>query len=455
MSTRSFPERDRSVLWHPFTQMDEWRGYEPIVVERGEGFHLIDTSGRRYLDGVSSIWCNVHGYGHPEINAAMKAQIDRLSHSTLLGLSHRPAIELAERVTALLPEPLGRVFYSDSGSTAVEVALRIAFQSWRLRGRPEKQRFVSLRDAYHGDTIGSVSLGYSEPFHSGYEPLTFPTLKLDPPYLCPPIGGRGACDAVSLEAAAGESLRRLEHLLSDNCDELAAVFTEPLVQGAAGIWPQPPSYLRGIRALCDRYDVLWVCDEVATGFGRTGSMFAIDHAGVVPDLLCLAKGLSGGMLPVAMTVTTEALFECFSGPYEEYRTLFHGHTYGGNPLGCAAGLASLDVFEREQTVEQGRRVAKALESALAEHVSPLAHAGPVRQVGTMVGFDLLRDPETGEQFPASERRAHSAVLHAREESVIIRPLADTMILMPSLAMPDALVEELVRVTGQAVRKATS
>lgn len=450
----SWTERDRAVLWHPFTQTSEWRSYEPIVVERAEGFHLVDTEGRRYLDGVSAIWCNVHGHGHPHIDRAMKEQIDRVSHSTLLGLSHRPAIELAERLVDLLPDPLSRVFYSDSGSTAVEVALRIAFQSWRLRGRPEKRRFVTLRDAYHGDTLGSVSLGFSEPFHTGYEPITFEALKLDPPWLCPPLDGRGPASTERLEAAGAESLRRLETLLASRADEIAAVFMEPLVQGAAGMWPQPPSFLRGVRELCDRYDVLWVCDEVATGFGRTGTMFAIEQAGVVPDLLCLAKGLTGGMLPVAATVATEALFEAFTGPYESYRTLFHGHTYGGNPLGCAAALANLEVFEREGTMAHARRLAKDLESALARHVAPLAHAGPVRQVGTMVGFDLLRDPEAGEPFPSRERRSHRAVLAAREEGVIVRPLADTLILMPPLTLPTDLAERLVEVTARAVRRAT-
>jgi adenosylmethionine-8-amino-7-oxononanoate aminotransferase len=450
----TWTERDRAVLWHPFTQMQEWRSYEPIVVERAEGFHLVDTEGRRYLDGVSSIWCNVHGHGHPHIDRAMKEQIDRISHSTLLGLSHRPAIELAERLVDLLPEPLTRVFYSDSGSTAVEVALRIAFQSWRVRGRPEKKRFVTLRDAYHGDTLGSVSLGFSEPFHTGYEAITFASLKVDPPWLCPPLEGRGPLTPERLEAAGAEGLRRLESVLEAHAHEVAAVFIEPLVQGAAGIWPQPASFLRGVRTLCDRFDVLMVCDEVATGFGRTGAMFAVERAGVVPDLVCLAKGLTGGVLPVAATVATDAVFEAFTGPYEQYRTLFHGHTYGGNPLGCAAALANLDVFEREGTLSQAQRLAKDLEAALARHVAPLAHVGTVRQVGTMVGFDLLRDPASGERFPSAERRAHRAVLAAREEGVIIRPLADTMVLMPPLNLPSELAHHLIEVTGRAVARAT-
>lgn len=450
----SYADRDRQVLWHPFTQAAEWQGYPPIVVERAEGFDLIDTEGRRYLDGVSAIWCNVHGYDHPEIVEAMKAQLDRVSHSTMLGLTHVPAIELAERLVAITPEPLTRVFFSDAGSTAVEVALRIAFQYWRQVGRPEKTRFVSLRDAYHGDTLGSVSLGFSEPFHTGYGPITFPSLKLDPPFLCPPIDGHGSVDAEALEAASEKSLARLDALLTRDAREVAAVFLEPLVQGAAGIWPQPPAFVRGVRTLCDRHEVLLVCDEVATGFGRTGTMFAVEQAGIAPDLLCVAKGLTGGMVPVAATLASERVYEAFTGPYEQYKTLFHGHTFGGNPLGCSAALASLEVFAKEDTLAKAAKVSAALARSLAAHVAPLEHTSPVRQVGTMVGFDLLRDATAGVPYPPAERRAHRAVLHAREEGVIIRPLADTMVLMPAPAMPAASVERLVEVTAWAVDRAT-
>jgi adenosylmethionine-8-amino-7-oxononanoate aminotransferase len=453
-TAQSWVERDRRCVWHPFTQHEEWSSYQPIVVERAEGFELIDTEGRRYIDGVSAIWCNVHGHGHPEIIEAMKAQLDRVAHSTLLGLSHVPAIELAERLIAITPEALTRVFFSDAGSTAVEVALRMAFQYWRQLGRPEKKRFATLTDAYHGDTIGSVSLGFSEPFHSGYEAITFRALKFDPPFLCEPIAGRGGCGRERLEAAGGSSLAGLEELLARHAHELAAVFIEPLMQGAAGMWPQPPSFVRGVRELCDEHDVLLVCDEVATGFGRTGTMFALSQAEIEPDILCLAKGLTAGYLPVAATLATERIFEAFSGPYAEYKALFHGHTYGGNPLGCCAAIANLDVFEREDTLAAAAKTGEALAGSLAEHIDPLPHTGPVRQVGTMVGFDLLRNPETGERYPSAERRAHHAVLATREDGVIVRPLGDTMILMPPLSMPAALVERVVEATARGIERAT-
>ncbi len=445
---------DRRFLWHPFTQAEEWHTTTPLVVERAEGFFLIDTDGRAYLDGVSSIWCNVHGHGHPHIVAAMKQQLDRVCHSTMLGLSHTPAIELARRLIEISPAPLRRVFYSDSGSTAVEVAIRMAFQYWRQSGHSERNRFVSLVDAYHGDTLGSVSLGFSAPFHSGYEPITFGVSKFRPPFLCSPIDGSGACDAERLEQAAKVSLAELERLLEREGNHIAAVVVEPLVQGAAGIWPQPPSFVAALRRLCDTAGTLLICDEVATGFGRTGTMFAVEQAGISPDILCVAKGLTAGYLPVAATLTSEDIFDAFRGPYEEYKTLFHGHTYGGNPLGCAAAIANLEVFAAEDTLAVAHDNAATLARLLGEHIDPLAHTGPLRQIGTMVGFDILADVASATRYPAAERRAHRAVLHARERGVIIRPLADTMILMPPLTMPAELLERLVTTTAAAVKEAT-
>jgi adenosylmethionine-8-amino-7-oxononanoate aminotransferase len=445
---------DRRSLWHPFTQADEWAGYEPLVVERAEGFWLVDVDGRRYLDGVSSLWCNVHGHGHPRIVRAVEEQLHRVAHSTLLGMTHVPAIELAERLTAIAPDGLTRVFFSDSGSTSVEIALRMAFQYWRQVGKPEKTRFITLAEAYHGDTLGSVSLGFSDPFHRGYEPITFEVAKFRPPFLCAPIDGRRECNEPALATASRISLDELEALLGASAHEVAAVFIEPLVQGAAGMWPHPPGFVREVRKLCDRYDVLLCCDEVATGFGRTGTMFAVEQAGIAPDLLCIAKGLTAGYLPLAATLASEKIYDAFRGRYGEYKALFHGHTYGGNPLACAAASANLDVFADEHTLERARDHAALLDRLLVEHVAPLHHAGPVRRVGLMVGFDLWRNVEAAVRYPTDERRAHRAVLIAREEGVAIRPLGDTMVLMPAPAMPPDLLERLVRVTARAVELAT-
>jgi adenosylmethionine-8-amino-7-oxononanoate aminotransferase len=331
----------------------------------------------------------------------------------------------------------------------------MAFQYWRQVGRPERTRFVSLVDAYHGDTLGAVSLGRSAPFHVGYEPITFEALKVRPPFLQEPLVGYGPCNEAALEEAGRASLAEMEALLAEHGDRVAGVFIEPLVQGAAGIWPQRPSFVRGVRELCDRYGTLMVCDEVATGFGRTGTMFAVEQAGIAPDILCLAKGLTAGYLPVAATLATDRIFDAFRGRYSDYRTLFHGHTYGGNPIGCAAAIANLQVFEEEETLEQARRHASALDDALARHFASLAHVGPIRRIGTMVGIDLWADPERRKRFPSEERRGHRAVLAARDEGVIVRPLADTMVLMPPLTMPPDLLERLVAAIARAIERATA
>ena len=414
---------DRAHLWHPFTQQQGWVTEAPIVVERAEGTDLIDTDGRRYIDGVSSLWCNVHGHRHPRIDAAIRDQLDRVAHSTMLGLSHRPGIELARRLVELAPDRLTRVFYSDSGSTAAEIALKMAFQYWRQRGE-ERPRFVALRMAYHGDTIGSVSVGGIDLFHSLYHPLLFDTLKAEP----------GDTDD-------------MERLLRDNEGEVAAVVMEPLVQGAAGVLIHPEGYLRAVRELCDRHDVLLVLDEVATGFGRTGRMFACEHEGVEPDMLCLAKGMTGGYLPLAATLTSERIYEGFLGEFQEFRTFFHGHTYTGNPLACAASLATLDVFREERTLE---RLGPKIE-LLSELLEPVADHPAVREVrrcGFMVGIEL-------EGLPVELRMGHRVTLEARRRGAIIRPLGDVVVLMPPLAISESDLRRLVEVTAESVEAAAS
>ncbi len=329
--TAELIEADRRYVWHPFTQQQSWGGESdpPLIIERAENTNLYDAEGNAYIDGVSSLWCNVHGHHHPAIDEAIREQLDRVAHSTMLGLSHPPAIELAQKLIAVAPDGLQRVFYSDSGSTAVEIALKMAFQWWAQRGETGRTRFICLQNAYHGDTIGSVSVGGIDLFHSLYRPLLFDTLA----------------------ARAGDS-EQLDALLSEHRGEVAAVIVEPLVQGAAGMLMQPPGYLRRVRELCDEHDVLLICDEVATGFGRTGTMFACEHEQVSPDLMCVAKGLTGGYLPLAATLTTERIYEGFLGRADEYRTFFHGHTFTGNPLACAAAIATLEIFERDRTLER-------------------------------------------------------------------------------------------------------
>jgi len=415
---------DRDHLWHPFTQQQGWVEEEPLMIERAEGAQLIDSDGRRYIDGVSSLWCNVHGHRHPGIDAAVREQLDRVAHSTMLGLSHPGAAELAGKLVELAPAGLSRVFYSESGSTATEIALKMAFQYQQQRGGQHRRRtsFVHLREAYHGDTIGSVSVGGIDLFHSTYRPLLFQTHAAEPG------------DAADLE-----------RILACHEEEIAALIVEPLVQGAAGMLVHPPGYLREARELCDRYGVLLICDEVATGFGRTGTMFACEQEDVAPDLLCLAKGLTGGYLPLAATMATERIYAGFLGAPEEGRTFFHGHTYTGNPLACAAALASLEAFERERTLERLQPKIELLGELLAA-VEAMPEVVEVRRRGTMVGIDL------GEHDPAL-RLGHQVTLEARKRGAIVRPLGDVVVLMPPLAISEHELRQLVEIAAASIQAA--
>ncbi len=415
---------DHRHLWHPFTQQRGWEEEQPLVVAAAEGTDLIDEHGRRYIDGTSSLWCNVHGHRHPTVDAAIKAQLDRVAHSTMLGLTHEPGVALAERLVEIAPPGLDRVFYSDAGSTAVEIALKMAFQYWNQRGGQHVRRtsFVKLTDAYHGDTLGSVSVGGIEMFHSMYEPLLFASHEVTP----------GDVDGLAA-------------VLDFHDEEIAAVIVEPLVQGACGIKPQPPGFLRAVRELCDRHDVLLICDEVATGFGRTGTMFACEQERVAPDFLCLGKGLTNGYMPLAATLTTESVYEGFLGEHEEFRTFFHGHTFTGNPLACAAALASLEVFEQESTLLRLQPKIRLLHDALAA-IAEMDEVAEVRGRGFMVGIDL------GEHDPAL-RLGHRVTAAARQRGAIVRPLGDTIVLMPPLAIGKQDLARLVEITAASIRAA--
>jgi adenosylmethionine---8-amino-7-oxononanoate aminotransferase len=439
-------EADRAHVWHPFTQMALWPSDAPLIIERAEGNELIDDLGNRYLDGVSSLWCNVHGHRKAEIDRAIREQLDRVAHSTLLGLASVPSIELAEALVRVAPPGLTRVFYSDSGSTAVEVALKMAYQFWQQRGRPEKTRFAALSEAYHGDTVGSVSVGGMDLFHGTFRGLLFGVERLPSPS---PYHWRGGGDPLSgaLDAA--------ERLLAEKSHQLAALVMEPLVQGAAGMWMHPPGFLRVMAELCRRHEVLLICDEVATGFGRTGTLFAVEQEGVAPDFLCLAKGLSGGYLPLAATLTTERVYEAFLGEFASARTFFHGHTFTGNPLACAAALASLQLFETEQVLARVRRTSAALAPGLAA-LAELPHVGDVRQRGLMVGVELVRDRKTRQPYEYAERIGHQICLAVRKRGILLRPLGPVVVMMPPLSlteaeavrMPEALYAAIVEVTGR-------
>jgi adenosylmethionine-8-amino-7-oxononanoate aminotransferase len=418
-------ESDRRHLWHPFTQQQGWSQDEtPLVIDHARGTTLYDVDGSAYIDGVSSLWCNVHGHRHPAIDDAIRAQLDRVAHSTMLGLSHEPAIELAERLVAIAPPGLTRVFYSDSGSAAVEIALKMTVQWWAQRGEPQRTGFICLENAYHGDTLGAVSVGGIDLFHALYRPLLFDTWP----------------------ARVGD-VEHLRALLAKHGDRLAAMIVEPLVQGAAGMLLAPEGYLRQVRELCDEHGILLICDEVATGFGRTGRMFACEHEDVRPDLLCVGKGLTGGYLPLAATLATERIYEGFLGPFDEFRTFFHGHTYTGNPLACAAAIATLQVFEEERTMELIEPKIDLLDRLMTQRVAPLAAVAEVRQRGLMVGIELVgRRP--------GERLGHAVTKAARHRGAVIRPLGDVVVLMPALAITEHDLRRLVSITAAAIEEVT-
>jgi len=438
---------DHKYLWHPFTQMKDWMEDEAVIIERGRGEFLYDLQGRAYLDGVSSLWVTVHGHGRPEINQAVKDQVDRISHSTLLGLANPASIELAARLAEISPPGLKRTFYSDAGATAVEIALKMAFQYCRQTGSPQRKRFAALNLAYHGDTIGAVSVGGMDLFHTAYRPLLFETVRLPSPYCYRCELEKDPSDCGLACAAAAEKI------LDREGPTLAALIIEPLVQGAAGMITQPEGYLRRLAAACRRHGVLLIADEVAVGFGRTGTMFACTQEQVAPDLLCLGKGLSGGYLPLAATMTTEEVFNGFLGEYDEFKTFFHGHTFTGNPVACAAGLASLDLFVKDETLKNLQPKIQRLADGL-KPISELEHVGQVRQRGFMVGIELVEDKETRKPYPPGLRIGHQVILEARRRGVILRPLGDVLILMPPLAIAPENLDKIVEIAQASIRAVT-
>jgi adenosylmethionine-8-amino-7-oxononanoate aminotransferase len=447
--TRQLIAWDHRYLWHPFTQMREWEEETPVIVESGKGPFLIDTEGRRYLDGVSSLWVNVHGHRHPALDAAVRRQLGRIAHSTFLGLTNPPAILLARELVRLAPPGLTRVFYSDDGSTAVEVALKMAVQYWRQR-RPSagsKRSFVHFQLAYHGDTLGAVSVGGLRLFQRPFAPLLFRTHAVDPPYCyrCPMRLTFPSCRLACLEP--------LERLLKTRHREIAGVLIEPLVQAAAGMLTAPPGYLTRVRELCSRYGVLLIADEVATGFGRTGRMFACDHERVAPDLLALSKGLTGGYMPLAATLATEEIYRAFLGTYDERKTFFHGHSYTGNPLGCALALANMEVFKRERTLTRLKPRLAAL-ARLLRRMSRLPHVGEIRRRGFMIGIELVKDRRTRTAYTWSERIGQRVAAEAQRRGLLIRPLGHVIVLMPPLTTTTPQLARMVRILEQAIHAAT-
>ncbi|MEX0744405.1 MAG: aspartate aminotransferase family protein [Phycisphaeraceae bacterium] len=468
--TQRLVRLDHAHVWHPFTPMKQWREQPMLVIDRAEGEYLIDTEGNRYIDGVSSLWCNVHGHRVPAVDEAVREQLDKVAHTTLLGLGSPPSIELAAMLAERAPGNLNKVFYSDAGATALEVAFKMAVGYWHHRGKPGKQKFIGLAGAYHGDTTGSMSVGYSELFHRPFLSMVFPTTWFPNPDPCrPPAeaaraaaqapqspgmampglhGGRHRWPSEDEQLAAAlrdYCLGELDRMLDEQASDTAAIVIEPVMQGAAGMICQPAGFVKGVADLAKKHDVLLIADEVATGFGRTGRLFAVEHDDVEPDLLCLAKGITAGYLPLAATLATDDVEQAFTGELADRRTLYHGHTYTGNPLACAAAIASLELFEQNDLLSHIEKSA----AIIAEKLAPLRdaeacpHVLDVRQRGLMVGIELCEDRTSARAFDFAAREGYAVCAAIRAKGVIVRPLGDVLILMPIPAMPHASLERML------------
>ena len=447
---RRLEELDKRYIWHPFTQMKEWLEEIPIIISEGRECFIKDIYGRWYLDGVSSLWVNIHGHRKKEIDEAIRKQLDNIAHSTLLGLSNVPAIRLAEKLIQILnssfilhPSSLSKVFYSDNGSTAVEVALKIAFQYWRHKGIEGRNTFVSLNNAYHGDTIGAVSVGGIDIFHKAFGPLLFKTYKAPSPYCYRCELGKEFSDC------GFACLAKIDEIFETHSYEIAALIIEPLIQAAGGMITSPPDYLKGVRELCTKYNILMIADEVATGFGRTGRMFACEHEDVVPDIICLSKGITGGYMPLAVTLCTDEIYNAFLGEFKDLKTFFHGHSYTGNPLSCAAALTCLDIFEKEEVLKNLKEKIEILELWLKDTLN-LSHVGDVRNAGMMVGVELVRDKKTKEPYDWAEKIGWRVAYRARENGVFIRPLGNVIVIMPPLAISEQNLNQLLKVIKEAI-----
>ncbi len=446
-NTATLREIDQRLIWHPFTPMSLWLNQPPLVIVAAEGMYLIDSDGNRYLDGVSSLWCNVHGHRVAHIDQAIRDQLGRMAHSTLLGLAGEPACRLAERLMPLVPQSLSKIFFSDSGATATEVAFKMAAQYWFNRGKKGKNRFIGFGDAYHGDTVGAMSIGRIDTFHRPYFPMLFPVHQAPSPYVYRSDRPNDP------QWVKEQCLWALEEILRQHGPTIAAICMEPLVQGAGGMIVHPPGFLAGVAQLAKVYDCLLIADEVAVGFGRTGTLFACQRENVQPDLMCVAKGLTGGYLPLAATLASQQIFDAFLGEPWEHRTFYHGHTYTGNPLACSAAVASLELFERDDLVRQVEAKSAKLAEMLAT-LKNLPHVGDIRQRGFMVGIELVADRAARTRLDPRQRTGAMVCEKLRRRGVILRPLGDVVVLMPPLAMELKDLQTIVQALGEELAELT-
>lgn len=438
---------DKRYLWHPFTQMQDWLAEEPVIIERGEGCYLIDTAGNRYIDGVASMWTNVHGHNHPELNAALKTQVDKIAHTTLLGYSNIPAIELAKKLVELTPAGLNKVFYSDNGSTAVEIALKMVYQYWQHKGEPQRKLFIHFDKAYHGDTVGAMSVGGIDSFYTTFDSLLFEGIRVSPPETY-----RNANTANSVVKT--QWLKAVESALSEHNGQVAGIILEPLIQGAGGMLISPQGFLNELSELAKQWETLLIVDEVMTGLGRTGKMWACEHEAVTPDLLCTAKGLAAGYLPLAATLTTDEVYNAFLGEYRNLKTFFHGHTFTGNPLACAVALENIAIFERENLLSRLQPTIEHFRNRLQEFYK-LSHVGDVRMCGLAAGVELMKNPDTYTPYPFEKKIGIQVCKEALTRGAILRPLVNTIVLMPPLQISISELDTLFDIVYASIKAVTA
>ena len=435
---------DLQYIWHPCSQMKDYETLPPIVIDHGKGVYLYDKNGKRYLDVVSSWWCNLLGHCNEKISARMKQQLDKLEHVIFANFTHEPAIQLCERLVQILPKGLCKFNFSDNGSAAIECALKMAFQYQYQTGHPEKKRFMALSEGYHGETIGALSVGGLDLYAEIYKPMLMDIVRVEAPdcYRCPYGECRDTCQC--------ECFQQAEEALSKYGQEIAAFIMEPLVQGSAGMRIYPPLYLKKLREACDRYGVLLIADEIATGFGRTGKLFACDHAGITPDILCMSKGLTGGYLPMAITVTTQEIYDAFYDDYNKGKAFMHSHTYSGNPLACSAALAGQDILEEEQILEHAAQRADYLHEQLMNALGDHPNVGEIRHIGLINGIELVADRKTKTPFPSEDRVGYQIYKRALQEGVIFRPLGDVIYFNPPLIIKEEEIDEAVAVCKKVI-----
>lgn len=441
MNNRDWMQRDLSVLWHPCTQMKDHESLPLVPIKRGEGVWLEDFDGNRYLDAISSWWVNLFGHANRRINAALKDQIDQLEHVILAGFSHAPAVELAERLVKITPAGLNHCFYTDNGSAAVEVALKMSFHYWRNKRQTKKTRFITLSNSYHGETLGALSVGDVALYKETYEPLLLQAITVPSPDAYQREAGESARDV------AERMFVQMESALAKHADEVCAVIVEPLIQCAGSMRMYDPRYLELLREACDRYGVHLIADEIAVGFGRTGTMFACEQANISPDFMCLSKGLTGGYLPLAAVMTHDKIYEAFYDDYEKLTAFLHSHSYTGNPLACRAALATLDIFELDNVIENNQRLAQVMADATA-HLNDHAHVAEVRQTGMVLAVEMVKDKKRREPYPWQERRGLRIYQHALSRGALLRPLGNVSYLMP----PYVITEEQIRFLAEVMEE---